>query len=219
MVERGSTYRFRSSATAQVEAMNREFGFERGLSQASGIASLAGSFQSVDENQIGLGLSYRPLRVHEHLHAGFGFKEAFGDREAPLIECTRPEVSCEGGQMRIPEKGTERLQIQAYMETATQKVYLANRAGDTIQYGNDRSKRPGNGIHSGRNGGGREDGQETGHESVFQHILPVFTNPECPYFRGWNKSHDQSCSLPSVSINSLVGLSYSPKDLVGMVLF
>src|SRR5256885_2232127 len=114
MIEQRATYSRRTTTAAHVIPMHRIASLESGLRQAARVTGLAGALQSVDCNQLALGLSLRPLFVHQHLDIGLSPVKLLLHREAFFIERPRPEIAHEGQEMRIPKQWNERLQLSAY---------------------------------------------------------------------------------------------------------
>src|ERR1700683_4166091 len=100
MIEGLAAEMFGAGATAHVET-------ERGLGETACITGVTRSFQAMHHNDLCRGVAWRPLRVHQHLHARFCLVESRGHRETLLIQLTAPVIAGDGGEVRIPEEGDE----------------------------------------------------------------------------------------------------------------
>ena len=89
MIERASAQMFGAAAAAHVEAMRGATGFERGLGQAARVTRRTGSFQAMNQNQLGHRFAGGRLRMDQHLDARLGFIELGLDREALLVQLAR----------------------------------------------------------------------------------------------------------------------------------
>jgi len=107
MIERGAGQVFGAAATAHVEAVHGQAGLERSLRQASRIARVAGSFQAVNQDQLGTGLAGRLLRMDQDLDAGLGGIQLGLYREALQVQPSPPVIAGDGEQVRIGKEGDE----------------------------------------------------------------------------------------------------------------
>jgi len=107
MIQRFAAEMFGTGATSHVETVRRVTVFESSLGEAAGIAGVAGSFQSMHQNDLGQGFAGWALRVHQHLHARFSLVKSRGDWETLLVEFAAPVIAGDGGEVRIPEEGDE----------------------------------------------------------------------------------------------------------------
>ena len=101
---------FGAAAASHVEAMHGASCFERGLGQAARVTRGAGSFQSMDQNQLCHRLALRRLRMHQHLDARLGVVEPGCNRKAPFVQMTMPVIARDGEQVRIAKEWDERPQ-------------------------------------------------------------------------------------------------------------
>ena len=120
---------FGAAAAPHVEAVDGIASLKRSVRKTASVSRIARSFQAMHHKHLRNRISLRMLRMHQHLHAGFGFIELGRDRETALIGGPRPVVARDGQQVRVSEQGDKRFQTIILRDFQSRRVGLEKKEG------------------------------------------------------------------------------------------